>query len=120
MKKTILAISAMLFFVVITKAQVLNPLPPSYRNPDIYKRYRAEASKVNDLVHTKLKLSFDYDKEQANGEEWVTLTPHFYDTESLTLDAKAMLIHDVSIVKGKSKKPLKFVYDSLQIRNNFV
>lgn len=118
MKKIVLASLATFLFTVTTFSQVSNPLPPSYRTSNNKQLYRAEADKVNDLVHTKIKLSFDFDKEEALGEEWVTLTPHFYDTDSLTLDAKAMLIHEVSIVNNKYKKPLTFDYDSLQIKIN--
>ena len=35
--------------------------------------YQAEREKINDLVHTKLKVSFDFAKSQMAGEAWVTL-----------------------------------------------
>ena len=50
--------------------------------------YRAEKEKVNDLVHTKLKVGFDYSKRQMHGEAWITLEPHFYNVSELELDAK--------------------------------
>lgn len=34
----------------------------------------------------------------------------FYATDSLVLNAKAMLIHEVALDKGGSKTPLKFDY----------
>ncbi|HMD01254.1 MAG TPA: hypothetical protein VKH37_13935, partial [Ferruginibacter sp.] len=52
------------------------------------KIYRASATKINDLVHTKLEVKFDYSKSWMYGKEWLTLKPHFYNTDSLTLDAK--------------------------------
>ena len=73
--------------------------------------YRAEKEKVNNLVHTKLKVSFDFQNKQLNGEEWVTLTPHFYPTSKVTLDAKAMLIHSVQLDGQK----LDFNYDNFEI-----
>ena len=39
------------------------------------------------------------------GKEWVTLQPHFYTTDSLTLDAKGMEIKEIAIVNGTSKIP---------------
>ena len=78
--------------------------------------YRASYPKINDLVHTKLAVSFDYNKQWMYGQEWVTLQPHFYPTDSLTLDAKGMEIKEIAIIKGKSKVPLKYSYDSLQLR----
>ncbi|KAA9041375.1 M1 family metallopeptidase [Ginsengibacter hankyongi] len=78
--------------------------------------YRATATRINDLVHTKLDVSFDYDKAWMYGKEWVTLHPHFYATDSLTLDAKGMEIKEIALMKGNSKVPLKYSYDSLQLR----
>ncbi len=81
--------------------------------------YRATATRINDLVHTKLEVSFDYDKAWMYGKEWVTLHPHFYPTDSLTLDAKGMEIKEVSLMKGSSKTPLKYSYDdSMQLKIN--
>ena len=71
---------------------------------------------INDLVHTKLEVSFDYNKAWMYGKEWVTLHPHFYSTDSLTLDAKGMEIKEIAVMKGNSKIPLKYSYDSMQLR----
>ena len=76
------------------------------------KLYRAEKSKVNDLVHTKLKVNFNFTKSQMNGEAWVTLKPHFYPTNTVTLDAKAMLIEKVT----KNNKPLNYKYKNNKLK----
>ncbi|UII27474.1 M1 family metallopeptidase [Fulvivirga maritima] len=73
--------------------------------------YQATADKVNDLIDTKLEVSFDYEKAYLYGKEWVTLTPHFYPTDSLILDAKGMDIHELALIKGDKKTPLKYSYD---------
>lgn len=75
------------------------------------KIYRATTEKVNDLVHTKLDVRFDYDKAWMYGKEWLTVKPHFYPTNNLTLDAKGMEIKEVAIMKGANKSPLKYSYD---------
>lgn len=75
------------------------------------KVYRASAPKINDLVHTKLDVKFDYAKSYMYGKAWITLKPHFYATDSLALDAKGMDIHKVAIVKGGTQTPLKYQYD---------
>lgn len=74
------------------------------------KIYRATHTKVTELKHTKLKVNFDYQKEQMNGEEWLTASPYFYPTNELTLDAKAMLIHEVALDNNGKKSPLKYEY----------
>lgn len=72
--------------------------------------YRATHTKTTELKHTKLKVNFDYQKEQMNGEEWLTASPFFYATNELVLDAKGMLIHEVALDKNGSKSPLKYDY----------
>ncbi len=77
--------------------------------------YRAEATKINDLVNTKLDVKFDYTKSWMYGKAWITLHPHFYPTDSLTLDAKGMQINKIEIVKNGKNIPLQYSYDSLQL-----
>ncbi len=72
--------------------------------------YRATHTKTTELKHTKLKVNFDYEKEQMNGEEWLTASPFFYPSDSLVLNAKGMLIHEVALDNSGSKKPLKYDY----------
>lgn len=84
-------------------------------NPAL-KIYRATPTKINDLVNTKLDVRFDYAKHYLYGKEWVTLKPHFYPTDSLTLDAKGMDISNISVVKNGKNIPLKYVYDSLKLK----
>jgi aminopeptidase N len=77
--------------------------------------YRAVATKTNNLKHTKLVASFNYEQSQMNGEVWLKLQPHFYPTNTLVLDAKAMDIKEVSLMKGTAKVKLSYTYDSLQL-----
>lgn len=89
---------------------VVSPAPShSLRN------YRAAATKYNDLVNTRLDIRFDFNKSYLYGKEWVTLKPHFYPTDSLTLDAKGMSIHEVDLFSGNKKIPLKYRYDGLKL-----
>src|ERR1700761_5553576 len=75
------------------------------------KIYRATPAKINDLVHTKLDVRFDYKKCYLYGKEWVTLKPHFYPTDSLRLDAKGMDLNNISVIKNGKAIPLKYSYD---------
>ena len=77
--------------------------------------FRETPARVNNLVHTKLDVRFDYDKSWMYGKEWLTLQPHFYPTDSLRLDAKGMEIKEVALVKGTSKSPLQYKYDGMQL-----
>ena len=61
--------------------------------------YRAVATKINNLKHTKLVANFNYQESQMNGEVWLKFQPHFYPTKTLVLDAKAMDIKEVALMK---------------------
>ncbi|ATL76022.1 peptidase M1 [Chryseobacterium piperi] len=103
MKKAILSIAVLgLLFSANVSAQT----ETSGRE----KVYRATHTKVTELKHTKLKVNFDYQKEQMNGEEWLTASPYFYPTNQLILDAKGMLIHEVALDNNGKKSPLKYEY----------
>jgi hypothetical protein len=78
---------------------------------DEVKTYNPSRTLYNDLIHTKLEVSFDWAKSRLNGKATINAKPHFYDTDSLTLDAKGMDIKSVSL-NGKS---LSYTYDSSQI-----
>ena len=80
--------------------------------------YRQSHTKMTELKHTKLKVNFDYQKEQMGGEEWLTASPHFYPTDSLVLNAKAMLIHEVALDKNGNKSPLKYEYKDDMLKIN--
>ena len=73
--------------------------------------YQAEREKTHTLIHTKLKVDFNFEAKQLNGEVWVTAKPHFYATNTFVLDAKAMLIHEISL-KGTA---VLYDYDDYKI-----
>lgn len=77
--------------------------------------YKPAPTKVNDLLHTKLKVSFDYKKCYLYGEEWITLQPHCYPTDSLRLDAKGMDIKSVAIIKNNKPVAVRYSYDGLSL-----
>src|SRR5258705_2566731 len=89
------------------------PGPP--KDTSWKKEYRETTTRINDLVHTKLDVKFDYDKSYLYGKAWITLKPHFYATDSLLLDAKGMDINKVALVKGTALAPLKYKYDGMNL-----
>jgi len=80
--------------------------------PVLNTTYRSENEKISNLVHTKLDVKFDFENRYLLGEAWITLEPHFYNVQNLTLDAKAMLIHKVS----RDGKDLKYEYDGNKLK----
>ena len=96
---------------LLTQAQEAQKPDDSWK-----KVYRATATKYDDLVNTKLEVRFDYDKSYMYGKAWVTLKPHFYPTDTVSLDAKGMDIHTVSLDRDGKTTPLKYSYDGMVLR----
>ncbi len=76
--------------------------------PEVTNTYRASESVLTDLIHTKLEVSFDWQKCYLNGVATLTAKPHFYPSDSLILDAKGMDILSVRM----NAKDLTYSYDS--------
>lgn len=102
--------------IVITTACTVSAQPGRQVDTAWKKEFRETITRINDLVHTKLDVKFDFDKAYMYGKAWITLKPHFYSTDSLTLDAKGMDIHKLAMLNGPSMKELKYSYDGWQLR----
>lgn len=74
--------------------------------------YRETASRVFDLLHTKLDLHFDWSSESVIGSAELTLTPYFYPDSILTLDAINFQI-DALTVNGVTAK---YDYDGEELK----
>jgi len=99
-----------IFAVLLFGLQIIAQ-EPVQRDTSWKKQYRETATKINDLVHTKLEVKPDFSKSYLYGKAWITLHPHFYPTDSLTLDAKGMELKTVALLKGGKNTPLKYVYN---------
>lgn len=75
--------------------------------------YNASAKQTHDLLHTKLELAFNWEKEQVIGKATLRLKPYFYPTATLTLDAKGFDFKRVAML-GKTDT-LPYAYDGQQI-----
>jgi aminopeptidase N len=94
---------------------LLSTLNLEAQNTDELSVYRVTPTKESDLINTKLDVSFDYAKRYLYGKAWLTLSPHFYETNTLVLDAKGMDINEISMVEGTKHVPLKYTYDNWKL-----
>lgn len=85
------------------------------KDPEDYELpvYNPSHKREHDLLHTKLDLRFDWEKEQVLGKATLTVKPYFYPTNKITLDAKGFEFHKVAF-EGSSSS-LKYNYDGQQI-----
>jgi aminopeptidase N len=72
--------------------------------------YQASATRLNDIIHTKLEVSFDYTKQYMYGKATLTIKPYFYATSVLELDARGMEIKQIALVTKNGKKDLQYDY----------
>ncbi|MFZ1705514.1 MAG: M1 family metallopeptidase [Saprospiraceae bacterium] len=78
------------------------------------KVYKATAKNEFDLLHTKLNIHFNWDKQQVFGEATLTLTPYFYPLNEVELDAENFEIHTIQLQSSGEK--LNYEYDGKRIR----
>lgn len=102
--KKIGAILLLLFSFISSQAQEMKTMDTSWK-----KTARLTPTRINNLVHTKLDVRFNYETSQLYGKAWISLTPHFYPTDSLELDAKGMDIKSISLFQsGKATRSLAY------------
>ncbi len=59
--------------------------------------YQASAERLIDLKHMDLEISFNWEKEQVFGNAILRLSPYFYPTNEIVLDAYNMDVKDLSL-----------------------
>lgn len=80
---------------------------PSEDQTNSIASYRASYHRTWDLLHTSLRIEFDWQQEHVSGKANLKLVPLFYTMDSLVLDAKTFDIHSIS----SKNKSLPFTYD---------
>lgn len=83
----------------------LDTLKVYAEEPPKKKIYQATNTRLSDIIHTKLEVSFDWQNSQLKGKATITARPYFYPTNMLMLDARGMDIKSVS-AKTSIYKPV--------------
>jgi aminopeptidase N len=81
-------------------------------------RYNPSRTFLNDLIHTKLDVRFDFEKAHLLGRATLSFKPYFYPQNNLVLDAKGFDIHKVALYNPKTKseeQDLKYDYNGKQL-----
>lgn len=81
----------------------------AYNEVDNDLPYNPAANRKYDILHTKLRVSFDWQNQWVNGEADITMTSIFYDQQVVDLDAKGM---DILSVMSNGRN-LKYEYDGM-------
>lgn len=75
--------------------------------------YQESFKRTIDILHTRLDLRFDYEKEYVLGVANIKLKPLFYNIDEVILDAKNFDIHKITMDQGLA---LKYDYNGKQIK----
>jgi aminopeptidase N len=128
-KKIIFPIVAALFIFscktteTVTLPEQTIEIENPFKAPTERPTYQGSNTKEFDLIHTKLAVSFNWEKSQMYGKAELTLKPHFYKQKELVLDARGMDINKVQLLTDDtnqyqgswSVQPLEYDYDSFLI-----
>ncbi len=90
-------------------------LPLDVKSEEDFKleKYNPSYERVQDLLHTKLVLSFDWEKEHVNGSAYLSFTPVFYPSDQLVLDAVGF---DIASIRMSDRGPeIPYKYDGKKI-----
>ena len=72
------------------------------------KIYQATETKSSDIIHTKLWVSFDWQKSHLIGKAEIQVKPYFYPSNMLYLNARGMEIKSVKLAEKQAKElPIK-------------
>ncbi len=77
--------------------------------------YKGEKTRYFKLVHTKLDVSFDWDKQYMLGKATLIVEPFFFNQSNIILDAKGFEIHEVIQITGEKTTSLKYEYNGQNI-----
>ncbi|MDP4712376.1 MAG: alanyl aminopeptidase [Saprospiraceae bacterium] len=75
--------------------------------------YNSSYKRVHDLLHTRLDLRFDWEREAVLGKAELTFTPLFYASDKLILDAKGFEVNSITLNNGQVTPD--FAYDGSYI-----
>ncbi len=108
-----------------------------FDEPVKQKVYQATHTKLSDIIHTKLWVSFDWKNAQLTGKAELEVKPYFYPTQMLYLNARGMEIKSVKLFEKEastkavinknlltgikinfSEKPCTYVYENDSIKIN--
>ncbi len=125
MNKYQLNLAALLLAWTAFSCKTTAPLVPSNSSDDIQigyhqsdtstvEDYHPSADRMNDLIHSSLKLQPDWDKKELNGQATLTLKPYFYPVTYLQLDAKGFDLHQVAMISDDDTLNLTYQYDDMK------
>jgi len=98
--------------------QAVTQTTPQEPQESPFVNYRATNTRYFDLLHTKLEVSFNFEKQYLNGKATLQLKPYFYPQKQLVLDAKGFIINKVQLIEQQQYTNLKYQYNDFKLTIN--
>jgi aminopeptidase N len=100
-----------------TSQTITQNQPPieSIKKPAVYRESR---ERKIDLLHMRLWISFNYEKQYAYAKAILKMKPYFYPQKQIELDARGFEIKEIGLVSSKNinaqkaEKPLNYQYQN--------
>lgn len=73
--------------------------------------YQATAPVVWNIHHTRAAISFDTKRRIGFVSEWISMSPHCYNTDTVQLDAKTIVFDSVALQIGKRLIAARYTYN---------
>lgn len=79
--------------------------------------FKATETRIIDLVHMKLAVQFNYEKQHVIGQAFLFIKPYFYELNSFELDAKGFDIKRVALISNQTDTLLlKYEYNKEKLK----
>ncbi len=98
-------------FTLLDTLYVTSSRIDSNQTIESYQEYRGSYNRKVDLKHTRLHVSFDWENELVYGEAILSLSPVFYRTSEIILDAKNFEIRSIE----NNNQPLSYEYNKKKL-----
>jgi len=92
----------------------LDPITVSENAPG-FTVYRGSYTRLSDIIHTKLDLSFSWDSAYVYGKATIQARPYFYSSDQITLDANGFRINSIFLLKKNDRQPLRYTYNGKKL-----
>ena len=111
---------AVFLFSCTAPKQVANntikPLPKEKNQQKKVPLYQRTETREIDVLHTKLLVEPNWKEKTLDGQAVLKIKPYFFPIDTITLDAKSMIIEKVELQEKENLRQIEFVYSGLKLK----
>ena len=115
-----LVLIAVFLFSCTAPKQVANntikPFPKEKNQQKKVPLYQRTQTREIDVLHTKLLVEPNWKEKTLDGQAVLKIKPYFFPIDTITLDAKSMIIEKVELQEKENLRQIEFVYSGLKLK----